>query len=556
MTAPAIYDIETKDRVHFFVPGFVIDEEMFMDWDGANEHVRVRPDHGYILGNYCQLGPGDASSANSNGNVFAVEDTDETLVQHTPINMLHRRRHAVGTWVAAAKLGLDNKPQRAIDTLQLSDAAAPNKHRPFPYVQSLGAVWRWHFPDEWHQIDNAAKDGALFLSMEAIAEALKCLTAGCCDMTYPFDGLRSKTYCDSLNMPRAKKRLVKPHFLGGAAIIPPAMPGWRGADASAFAASLEEHPEEAERLYAQLAASDADSRFDKDELEVLTALLLSGAFDGDTDRIELDKDDVDRVFHFIMKKEGLDDGFITADEARAAAKAATGVETSTTEAPSGDRKAAGLAIIATDTGRTLMLQRCLTEDDPAAGTWEWPGGVLEPGETPYVAAVREWEEEIGCPLPPGEVLGSWVSDNGVYECFIYAIDHEADVNLGDRCVTNPDDPDGDIIEAKAWFDPTDLPGMPALRPEAQTSTDWRLLYQHTGAPRDQLAMQVEPTRVNYRGSQGGSTTCCANCVYFCAGDQACQIVAGPISPQYVCDLFTPDGSAPPEVVSRTMAQTK
>lgn len=53
-------------------------------------------------------------------------------------------------------------------------------------------------------------------------------------------------------------------------------------------------------------------------------------------------------------------------------------------------KAAGLAVLAADTGRVLMLQRALDEDDLAGGTWECPGGKLDPGETPLEAAKREW----------------------------------------------------------------------------------------------------------------------------------------------------------------------
>jgi hypothetical protein len=35
----------------------------------------------------------------------------------------------------------------------------------------------------------------------------------------------------------------------------------------------------------------------------------------------------------------------------------------------------------------------------------------------------------------------------------------------DCLVTNPDDPDGDAVEAIAWWDPADLPGNTAVRPE-------------------------------------------------------------------------------------------
>lgn len=44
-------------------------------------------------------------------------------------------------------------------------------------------------------------------------------------------------------------------------------------------------------------------------------------------------------------------------------------------------------------GRVLLAQR--PEGKNMAGLWEFPGGKVEPGETPEVALVRELEEELG-----------------------------------------------------------------------------------------------------------------------------------------------------------------
>ncbi|MBK8197523.1 MAG: 8-oxo-dGTP diphosphatase MutT [Acidobacteria bacterium] len=45
-----------------------------------------------------------------------------------------------------------------------------------------------------------------------------------------------------------------------------------------------------------------------------------------------------------------------------------------------------------DRGRILLAQR--PEGKQLAGLWEFPGGKLEPGETPEAALVRELEEEL------------------------------------------------------------------------------------------------------------------------------------------------------------------
>jgi 8-oxo-dGTP diphosphatase len=44
-------------------------------------------------------------------------------------------------------------------------------------------------------------------------------------------------------------------------------------------------------------------------------------------------------------------------------------------------------------GRVLIAQR--PEGKAMAGLWEFPGGKIEPGETPEVALVRELKEELG-----------------------------------------------------------------------------------------------------------------------------------------------------------------
>lgn len=55
--------------------------------------------------------------------------------------------------------------------------------------------------------------------------------------------------------------------------------------------------------------------------------------------------------------------------------------------------ASGVMITADDTGRTLFVRRSGNGDQ--SGTWAFPGGAVEPGETVEQAAARECREEIG-----------------------------------------------------------------------------------------------------------------------------------------------------------------
>ncbi|MDO5621771.1 MAG: 8-oxo-dGTP diphosphatase MutT [Paracoccus sp. (in: a-proteobacteria)] len=59
---------------------------------------------------------------------------------------------------------------------------------------------------------------------------------------------------------------------------------------------------------------------------------------------------------------------------------------------------AAVALIDPD-GRVLLAQR--PEGKSMAGLWEFPGGKVEPGETPEAALIRELHEELG--------IGTWTS---------------------------------------------------------------------------------------------------------------------------------------------------
>ncbi len=59
---------------------------------------------------------------------------------------------------------------------------------------------------------------------------------------------------------------------------------------------------------------------------------------------------------------------------------------------------AAVALVDPD-GRVLLARR--PEGKAMAGLWEFPGGKIEPGETPEVALMRELEEELG--------IGTWAS---------------------------------------------------------------------------------------------------------------------------------------------------
>lgn len=63
------------------------------------------------------------------------------------------------------------------------------------------------------------------------------------------------------------------------------------------------------------------------------------------------------------------------------------------------------AVIVRD-GEILCAQR--GQDRELAGLWEFPGGKIEPGETPEAALKREIDEELRCEVRVGERIETTV----------------------------------------------------------------------------------------------------------------------------------------------------
>lgn len=60
--------------------------------------------------------------------------------------------------------------------------------------------------------------------------------------------------------------------------------------------------------------------------------------------------------------------------------------------------------VVTNDGKILSAQR--SESMSLPGMWEFPGGKIEPGETPRAALVREMQEELLCTVEIGDQVAS------------------------------------------------------------------------------------------------------------------------------------------------------
>jgi ADP-ribose pyrophosphatase len=114
----------------------------------------------------------------------------------------------------------------------------------------------------------------------------------------------------------------------------------------------------------------------------------------------------------------------------------------------------GVGVVIIKDNRVLVVQR---GKEPAAGTWAFPGGRLELGETLAEAAVREAREETGLTVEPGEVIAVMDlidTDEGGHVRFHYVL-----IDLLAQAVGGTLRP-GDDSVAVRWIGLEDVDGLP------------------------------------------------------------------------------------------------
>ena len=115
------------------------------------------------------------------------------------------------------------------------------------------------------------------------------------------------------------------------------------------------------------------------------------------------------------------------------------------------------AVIRDDAGRWLLVRRS-SQCKHFPGTWELPGGKMDPGETLDVALRREVKEETGLTICPTEAAG--VAESEMAKAHVVILYFNTVVEAGEVTLSSEHD-------ASKWVAPAELRALD-LNPQVRT----------------------------------------------------------------------------------------
>lgn len=211
----------------------------------------------WISGNFVE-----SDKPNSNGQFWTAGDLElsEYTIRHSPLNMVHKFRTPVGFFLDTRKVKLDRE--------------VANESQSRLKIQTLAGMWSHIFPFEAAQVDAADDEKSLYFSMECRATHIVCSGPSGCGGKFQYAAI--DTHCEHLANRSSVRHLVSPTFRGGALIIPPVRPGWKGATASVVGNSvMEEAAVYAKQNETQYTVLNDDGNLTASAWEHIMAMLIT-----------------------------------------------------------------------------------------------------------------------------------------------------------------------------------------------------------------------------------------------------------------------------------------
>lgn len=209
----------------------------------------------WILANYVE-----ADNPNRNHQYWSLDNLrlGQPSISHTPLNMNHEAKNIIGTIVSS-------EMQYPVD--EAANGGIEN-----PYIEVLGAMWKFFFPGEVEKVQAAYDSGALFISMECVADSISCSE---CKGEWDYRGPVDASYCNHVNNRESNIEFNGPHFLGGGLITPPNRPGWQNAHTTDMAKISDDM---AQRTLVAMQAESPNASLSSREWEAMMYEALLGRF--------------------------------------------------------------------------------------------------------------------------------------------------------------------------------------------------------------------------------------------------------------------------------------
>lgn len=234
---------EGNNRIYLAGPAWLFGEnerpeveQASADW--ATAHMIPNEANSYILGRFVE-----ADKANNNKQYFRLGDLlmAQPTIAYAPVNINHQST-PIGAFIA-------------------SEMQYPKEEGGNPYIDALSAIWKIYYPTAYEKIQQAYAEGNLYYSMEAVPRTLSTIGGSDDTAEYAYEGRTSDNYPREINKRECEGIVLnRPHFVGGALIVPPAKPGWSHADVKQMSQFMKQQWETAEEIYSgvQQMAPDAD----------------------------------------------------------------------------------------------------------------------------------------------------------------------------------------------------------------------------------------------------------------------------------------------------------